>query len=66
MKHLLTFVLTLFVVSACVTEQQTRVSRINDELKNSTSANVLVVAHRGDWRNAPENSLEAIERSGYC
>ena len=25
-----------------------------------SSDNVLVVSHRGDWRNAPENSLQAI------
>lgn len=24
---------------------------------------VIVIAHRGDWRNAPENSLEAIQNS---
>lgn len=23
--------------------------------------NILVIAHRGDWRNAPENSLQAIQ-----
>lgn len=61
MKSFLTFILTLFIVSACVTEPQTHVSRINKELNNSTSKNVLVVAHRGDWRHAPENSLKGIE-----
>ncbi len=30
-------------------------------LKNSRNKEVLVVAHRGDWRNAPENSLQAIQ-----
>ena len=25
------------------------------------SEEVLVVSHRGDWRNAPENSLQAIQ-----
>nr|WP_234445886.1 glycerophosphodiester phosphodiesterase family protein [Carboxylicivirga marina] len=32
-------------------------------LKNSKSKDIIVVAHRGDWRNAPENSLQAIQ---YC
>jgi len=30
-------------------------------LEDSTNDQVIVVAHRGDWRNAPENSLQAIE-----
>lgn len=30
-------------------------------LKDSKNNQVIVVAHRGDWRNAPENSLQAIQ-----
>ena len=30
------------------------------ELHNPSSNQVLVIAHRGDWRNAPENSLQAV------
>ncbi len=30
-------------------------------LKDSNNNQVIVVAHRGDWRNAPENSLQAIQ-----
>lgn len=29
--------------------------------ENYFSNQVMVVAHRGDWRNAPENSMEAIQ-----
>ena len=29
-------------------------------LKDAQNDEVIVVAHRGDWRNAPENSLQAI------
>lgn len=32
-----------------------------ENLKNSKNNQVIVVAHRGDWRNAPENSLQGIE-----
>lgn len=32
-------------------------------LKDSKNNQVIVVAHRGDWRNAPENSLQAIKNS---
>lgn len=35
---------------------------IISELKNADSKMVLVQAHRGDWKNAPENSLEAIRK----
>ncbi len=37
-----------------------RSSLIRQELLLANSPNVLIVAHRGDWRNAPENSLQAI------
>ncbi len=30
-------------------------------LEDSENDQVIVVAHRGDWRNAPENSIQAIE-----
>ncbi len=39
----------------------TRAQRIVSELRNPHSRNVLVVAHRGDWREWPENSLEAMQ-----
>jgi glycerophosphoryl diester phosphodiesterase len=31
------------------------------QLHNSDDKHVMVVAHRGDWRNAPENSLQAYK-----
>lgn len=31
-----------------------------DNLKESRNDDIMVIAHRGDWRNAPENSLQAI------
>lgn len=38
-----------------------RAERIVAELHNPSSRNVLVVVHRGDWRNYPENTVPAIE-----
>ncbi|WP_430809952.1 MULTISPECIES: glycerophosphodiester phosphodiesterase family protein [unclassified Carboxylicivirga] len=38
-----------------------RVKKILSDLYNPTDLCVLVVAHRGDWRNAPENSIQAIK-----
>lgn len=37
-----------------------RTDRILEQLK-SNSNKALVVAHRGDWRNAPENSIQSIK-----
>ena len=39
------------------------IQKLLKELKNPHSDNVLVVAHRGDWRNAPENSVQAIKNA---
>ncbi len=40
-----------------------RIETLLKNLKNPTSDYVFVVAHRGDWRNAPENSVPAIEKA---
>lgn len=39
------------------------VAEIRRRLYDPTDPGVLVAAHRGDWRNAPENSLSAIRRA---
>lgn len=44
-----------------INEQDISIERLIDNLKDSQNKEVIVVAHRGDWRNAPENSLQAIE-----
>ncbi len=54
--------LLLFVVLfSTIVSAQTRVDRIVTEFKKSNSSNVLIAAHRGDWRHAPENSVKGIE-----
>ncbi len=40
---------------------QTRMDALLKALGDSQSDYVFVIAHRGDWRNAPENSVAAIE-----
>jgi len=37
--------------------------RLIRELHDPQTDQVLVIAHRGDWRNAPENSLYAYQRA---
>lgn len=41
----------------------TRVDKIIEKFKSPSDKHVLVAAHRGDWRNAPENSLQGFQ---YC
>lgn len=52
---------TLSLCLACKVQAQTRVERILAELNDPNSPYVLVMAHRADWRNQPENSIPAIE-----
>lgn len=40
---------------------QDKVSEIRENLLNGKPNQILVVSHRADWRNAPENSLQAIQ-----
>ncbi len=43
------------------TFNNTKIESLIEELLNSTNNQIIVVAHRGDWRNAPENSLQAMQ-----
>ena len=38
-------------------------SDIRERLLKGDKSSVIVAAHRGDWRNFPENSLEAIDNA---
>lgn len=57
-KILLTLSTILFFF--CYSYTQTRIDSLISILHDPLAKEVLVVAHRGDWRNAPENSLQAI------
>lgn len=57
-RLLLTALLCLW---ACLGYAQGRVEAIRAALVGADTTAVLVVAHRGDWRNQPENSLSGIE-----
>ena len=63
MRKILIGILILFISYSCVQEKQTHIQKIITELQQSASKNVLVAAHRGDWRHAPENSIKGIECS---
>lgn len=59
MKRIVYFIL-LFMASVGCYAQQT-VNNILQDFEKPASESVLVVSHRADWRNAPENSLQAIQ-----
>ena len=37
------------------------IQHLKNDLTNLDDSKIMVIAHRGDWRNAPENSLQAIQ-----
>lgn len=55
--------LLLWILPVNAREESGKVDMIRKELFNPESERILVAAHRGDWRNACENSLEAIENA---
>lgn len=57
------FFLLFVVLSALQLPAQEHVTQIREKLINRDLSSVIVVAHRGDWRNFPENSLEAIDNA---
>lgn len=54
-----TFILSLLLICVLGIGAQNKDLRAN--LLNRENHSVMVVSHRGDWRNAPENSLQAIQ-----
>ncbi len=60
MRKLLLSLLAFIALNAIA---QDRVSLIREKLMNRDCSSVIVASHRGDWRNFPENSLEAIDNA---
>lgn len=62
MKRLF-FILSVLILASCASETQyaTRAEKLLAEINDPASDYVMVIAHRGDWRNYPENSIPAIE-----
>ncbi len=59
MKRFLLF--SVLALAAIAADAQSRAERILREIRNPKSQYVVVISHRGDWRNYPENSIEAVE-----
>ena len=63
-KFILLFACICALMASCSTQPTpTRAERIRAQLLTCDESSVIVVAHRADWRNFPENSLEAIQSS---
>ena len=58
---LTTILLYLFITGTSA--QTERAELLRNKILSGDTSTVIVVAHRGDWRYAPENSIAAIEHS---
>ena len=66
MRKLVFLALLSALALSCVpkgSDNRTRAEILRDRILKGDTTQVLVVAHRGDWRYAPENSIAAIEHS---
>lgn len=68
MKKLFGMILALLALAGCTGTQpesapENRAEALREKILSGDTASVIVVAHRGDWRYAPENSVAAIEHS---
>lgn len=68
MKKLFGILLMLLVLAGCTgtkpaSAPQSGADALREKILSCDTSTVLVVAHRGDWRYAPENSIAAIEHS---
>ena len=59
MKRICNFILLLCLVQLAVA--QNRIAEIRENLLGNHPDKILVVSHRADWRNAPENSIQAFQ-----
>lgn len=62
------FISLFFIIVSCksnqpkyFSEKKSSIQEKIDNLKDFHNNQIIVVSHRGDWRNAPENSLQAIQ-----
>ena len=59
-KHHLYILLFFLLPNVVSAQKSSSIDRILVTLNNPNSKHALVVSHRADWRNFPENSIEAI------
>lgn len=55
--------IVLLILFSDIIQAQTHADKLIGILEDSGSKYIFVAAHRGDWRNAPENSIKALKKS---
>ena len=66
MKNILLTLAVILLAAGCNPAREQLADRadlIREKILSCDTSTVIVVAHRGDWRYAPENSIAAIEHS---
>ncbi len=61
MKRILS--ISVLLIAYLATFAQGHFKEIEKSFKEPETKSVLVVSHRADWRNAPENSLQGLSRT---
>ncbi|URC13527.1 glycerophosphodiester phosphodiesterase family protein [Flavobacterium sp. B183] len=61
MKKILVTIVLLILLFENI-QAQTHTDKLINVLQDPKSKYVFVAAHRGDWRNAPENSIRALKK----
>ena len=61
MKNNILYLFASFICCMATAQQKATIEELIENLTDSKNKEIMVVAHRGDWRNAPENSLQAIQ-----
>ena len=63
MQRIIFTLLSLLVLISCgqTPQYKNRAEAIVAQIRDPKSKYVIVISHRGDWRNFPENSIPAIE-----
>ncbi|MDN3581388.1 glycerophosphodiester phosphodiesterase family protein [Mucilaginibacter flavus] len=56
-------ILSMLCSQVAMAQNLTRADSLIKQLHNSLDKHIMVTAHRGDWRNAPENSLQAFKNA---
>lgn len=63
MKTKIILLLAVLALSTTGMTAQNRAETLRQHLMDRDTSYVMVVAHRGDWRYQPENSIAAIEHA---
>ena len=63
MKKILSVIMcVVLIMSACCLAAFAAKAENDSSLQNDNTAKILVCANKGDWQNAPENSVKAIKK----